>query len=40
MAFDPESRLVLAVVPGRPKPLNGGVHLVLPAAFLFLSFEP
>jgi len=31
---------VLTVVPGRSKPLNGGVHLVLLAAFLFLSFKP
>ena len=31
---------VLTVVPGRSKPLNGGIHLVLLAAFLFLSFQP
>lgn len=31
---------VLTVVPGRAKPLNGGVHLVLLAAFLFLSASP
>jgi Ca2+:H+ antiporter len=31
---------VLTVVPGRAKPLNGGVHLVLLAAFLFLSVNP
>ncbi len=31
---------VLTVVPGRAKPLNGGVHLVLLAAFIFLSLKP
>lgn len=31
---------VLTVVPGRAKPLNGGVHLVLFAAFLFLTAVP
>jgi Ca2+:H+ antiporter len=31
---------VLTVVPGRSKPLNGGVHLVLLAAFVFLSLKP
>ena len=31
---------VLTVVPGRAKPLQGGVHLVLFAAFLFLSLQP
>ena len=31
---------VLTVVPGRAKPLNGGVHLVLLAAFVFLSIKP
>ncbi|HCB05935.1 MAG TPA: ionic transporter y4hA [Nocardioides bacterium] len=31
---------VLTVVPGRSKPLNGGVHLVLLAAFIFLSLQP
>ncbi|WP_183096079.1 calcium:proton antiporter [Nocardioides stalactiti] len=31
---------VLTVVPGRAKPLAGGVHLVLFAAFLFLSAAP
>ena len=31
---------VLTVVPGRAKPLQGGVHLVLLAAFLFLSVNP
>jgi Ca2+:H+ antiporter len=31
---------VLTVVPGRAKPLNGGVHLVLLAAFVFLSLKP
>ena len=31
---------VLTVVPGRAKPLNGGVHLVLLAAFVFLSAQP
>ena len=31
---------VLTVVPGRAKPLNGGVHLVLLASFLFLSLKP
>jgi Ca2+:H+ antiporter len=31
---------VLTVVPGRSKPLNGGVHLVLLAAFVFLSVQP
>jgi len=31
---------VLTVVPGRAKPLNGGVHLVLLAAYLFLSVRP
>ena len=31
---------VLTVVPGRAKPLNGGVHLVLLAAYLFLTVKP
>jgi Ca2+:H+ antiporter len=31
---------VLTVVPGRAKPLNGGVHLVILAAYLFLSVQP
>ncbi len=31
---------VLTVVPGRAKPLAGGVHLVILAAFLFLSAAP
>lgn len=31
---------VLTVVPGRAKPLQGGVHLVLLASFLFLSIQP
>jgi len=31
---------VLTVVPGRAKPLQGGVHLVLLAAFVFLTIKP
>jgi Ca2+:H+ antiporter len=31
---------VLTVVPGRAKPLQGGVHLVLLASFVFLSLKP
>ena len=31
---------VLTVVPGRAKPLQGGVHLVLLAAFVFLAVNP
>ncbi|CAA9389965.1 MAG: Calcium/proton antiporter [uncultured Nocardioides sp.] len=31
---------ILTVVPGRAKPLQGGVHLVLLAAFLFLTVSP
>lgn len=31
---------ILTVVPGRAKPLNGGVHLVLLAAYLFLAANP
>ena len=31
---------ILTVVPGRAKPLQGGVHLVLLAAFVFLSIRP
>ncbi len=31
---------VLTVVPGRATRLQGGVHLVLLAAFLFLSVNP
>jgi Ca2+:H+ antiporter len=31
---------VLTVVPGRAKTLNGGVHLVLLASFVFLSVKP
>jgi Ca2+:H+ antiporter len=31
---------VLTVVPGRATRLQGGVHLVLLAAFLFLSLQP
>ncbi len=31
---------VLTVVPGRAKPLAGGVHLVLFAAFVFLAISP
>lgn len=31
---------ILTVVPGRSKPLQGGVHLVLFAAFVFVSITP
>jgi Ca2+:H+ antiporter len=31
---------VLTVVPGRAKPLQGGVHLALLAAFVFLAIQP
>jgi Ca2+:H+ antiporter len=31
---------VLTVVPGRAKSLQGFVHLVLLAAFVFLSIQP
>jgi Ca2+:H+ antiporter len=31
---------VLTVVPGRAKPLQGGVHMVLLAAFVFLTIQP
>jgi len=31
---------ILTVVPGRSKPLQGGVHLVLFAAFVFLAVQP
>ena len=31
---------VLTVVPGRAKPLNGGLHLALLAAYLFVSIQP
>ena len=31
---------ILTVVPGRAKPLQGGVHLVLLATFIFLSIKP
>ena len=31
---------ILTVVPGRAKPMQGGVHLVLLAAFLFLTIAP
>ncbi|RYB94845.1 ionic transporter y4hA [Nocardioides oleivorans] len=31
---------ILTVVPGRTKPLQGGVHLVLLASFLFLTIAP
>ena len=31
---------VLTVVPGRAKPLNGGLHLVILAAYIFLSIQP
>jgi Ca2+:H+ antiporter len=31
---------ILTVVPGRAKPLQGGVHLVIFAAFVFLSIAP
>ncbi len=31
---------VLTVVPGRAKPLNGGLHLAILAAYLFLSIKP
>lgn len=31
---------ILTVVPGRAKPLAGGVHLVLLATFIFLSIRP
>ena len=31
---------ILTVVPGRAKPLAGGVHLVLLAAFVFLTIRP
>ena len=31
---------VLTVVPGRSKPLQGGLHLVLLATFVFVSIKP
>ena len=31
---------VLTVVPGRAKPLNGGLHLVILAAYVFLTISP
>ena len=31
---------ILTVVPGRAKPLQGGVHLVLLASFIFLTIAP
>lgn len=31
---------ILTVVPGRAKPLNGGVHLVLLASYVFLAANP
>ncbi len=31
---------VLTVVPGRAKPLNGGLHLAILAAYIFLSIKP
>ena len=31
---------ILTVVPGRSKPLQGGIHLVLLAAFIFLAIQP
>jgi Ca2+:H+ antiporter len=31
---------VLTVVPGRAKPLNGGLHLIILAAFVFLTITP
>lgn len=31
---------VLTVVPGRAKPLNGGLHLVILAAYIFLTISP
>jgi Ca2+:H+ antiporter len=31
---------ILTVVPGRAKPLQGGVHLVLLVSFLFLTIAP
>lgn len=31
---------ILTVVPGRSKPLQGGLHLVLFAAFVFISVQP
>jgi Ca2+:H+ antiporter len=31
---------VLTIVPGRATRLQGGIHLVLLAAFLFLSINP
>jgi Ca2+:H+ antiporter len=31
---------VLTVVPGRAKPLNGGLHLAILAAYVFLSIQP
>jgi Ca2+:H+ antiporter len=30
----------LTVVPGRAKPLHGGLHLALPATFISLSISP
>ena len=32
--------LQLTVVPGRAKPLNGGLHLAILAAYVFLSITP
>ncbi len=31
---------VLTVVPGRAKPLAGGLHLVILAAYVFLTIQP
>ena len=31
---------VLTVVPGRAKPLAGGLHLAILAAYIFLSIQP
>ncbi len=31
---------VLTVVPGRAKPLNGGLHLMILAAYVFLTIQP
>jgi Ca2+:H+ antiporter len=31
---------VLTVVPGRAKPMNGGLHLAILAAYVFLSIQP
>ena len=40
LLFTVRRRRCLTVVPGRAKPLLGGIHLAILAAFVFLTISP